>query len=111
LERASSSELIKIKLQSSDINLNKEYLVWQVGSKTPLRKLMEHFCEEFNQTRSGLRFSYCGKSLTGEETPHSLEMKPYETIHIYKDCGSRASSNSQPQDSRLTITPTNSNQP
>jgi len=70
------AEHISIKVQGSD----GAEIHFKIKRHTPLRKLMEAYCERQGKDMSSVRFHLDGTRLRPEQTPAELDMEDGDTI-------------------------------
>jgi small ubiquitin-related modifier len=67
---------IQLKVKNAE---GKE-VVFKLKSSTPLRKLMDAYCQREGLPTDGVRFLYDGERLGREQTPGELEMEEGDEI-------------------------------
>lgn len=73
-----ASEHLNIKVAASDSN----EIFFKIKKNTPLRKLMDAFCERQGKSQSSVRFVYEGERLQPNNTPEELDMEDGDTIEV-----------------------------
>jgi len=53
---------------------------FKIKKNTPLRKLMDAYCERQGVASNAVRFLYDGNRITAEQTPKDLEMDDNDVI-------------------------------
>uniref|UniRef100_A0A8D8ZK54 Small ubiquitin-related modifier n=1 Tax=Cacopsylla melanoneura TaxID=428564 RepID=A0A8D8ZK54_9HEMI len=76
----SSDEHINLKVLGQDNNV----VQFKIKKGTPLRKLMNAYCERCNLSMSTVRFRFDGQAINEQDTPSTLEMEEGDTIEIYQ---------------------------
>lgn len=71
-----TSQHIQIKVRSTDSN----EVFFRIKKTTPLRKLMDVYCDRLGQPRGTIRFIYEGERITNEDTAQSLGIEDNEVI-------------------------------
>ncbi|CDS07241.1 hypothetical protein LRAMOSA01190 [Lichtheimia ramosa] len=73
-----SAEHINIKVVSGDSN----EVFFKIKQTTPLRKLMDAYCERQGKAADSVRFLYDGHRVQATDTPQSLDMADGDTIDV-----------------------------
>ncbi|KAI9320185.1 ubiquitin-related domain-containing protein, partial [Dichotomocladium elegans] len=71
-------EHINIKVVGGDSN----EVFFKIKQTTPLRKLMEAYCERQGKSNDSVRFLYDGHRVLATDTPQSLAMEDGDTIDV-----------------------------
>ncbi|XP_008477124.1 small ubiquitin-related modifier 3 [Diaphorina citri] len=79
-ESKSTDEHINLKVLGQDNNV----VQFKIKKGTPLRKLMNAYCERCNLSMSTVRFRFDGQAINEQDTPSTLEMEEGDTIEIYQ---------------------------
>ena len=72
----SEESSIQLKVKNAE---GKE-VVFKLKSNTPLRKLMDAYCQREGLPADGVRFLYDGERLNRDQTPGELEMEDGDEI-------------------------------
>jgi len=75
-ETKPSTEHINLKVLDQEGN----EVFFKIKKQTPLRKLMEAYCQRQGISLNSIRFLYDGQRLQAEQTPKSLEMDDNDII-------------------------------
>ncbi|XP_064608574.1 small ubiquitin-related modifier 2-like [Liolophura sinensis] len=57
---------------------------FKIKRNTPLRKLMNAYCERSSVAASSVRFMFDGSPISETETPSSLEMEDNDCIDVFQ---------------------------
>ncbi|KAI8343632.1 ubiquitin-related domain-containing protein [Chlamydoabsidia padenii] len=77
-EGATSTEHINLKVVGNDNN----EVFFKIKRTTPLRKLMDAYCERQGKSAGSVRFLYDGNRLLPTNTPDELEMEDGDSIDV-----------------------------
>lgn len=81
---------------------------FKIMQHTPMRKLMQQYCDLTGHPRETIRFRYDGLAINDSDTPASLNLVNYDVIETYRQQigGSNEAGPTKfnPQTSRLTLT-------
>lgn len=72
-----SSEHLNIKVTDAD-----NEIFFKIRKETPLRKLMDAFCNRQGTSMNSVRFVYEGERVQPNNTPEELEMEDGDTIEV-----------------------------
>ena len=56
---------------------------FKIKKHTPLRKLMQAYCDRQGQSMSNIRFRFDGQAINETDTPSKLEMEDEDTIDVF----------------------------
>merc|ERR1712200_142099 len=56
---------------------------FKIKRHTPLRKLMQAYCDKQGQSMSNIRFRFDGQAINETDTPNKLEMEDEDTIDVF----------------------------
>ncbi|KAI8138533.1 ubiquitin-related domain-containing protein [Fennellomyces sp. T-0311] len=73
-----ASEHINIKVVGGDNN----EVFFKIKQTTPLRKLMDAYCERQGKSLDSVRFLYDGHRVLATDTPQRLDMDDGDTIDV-----------------------------
>ncbi|CAD6236995.1 GSCOCG00002094001-RA-CDS [Cotesia congregata] len=76
----SESEHINLKVLGQDSAV----VQFKIKKHTPLRKLMNAYCERAGLAIALVRFRFDGAPINETDTPYSLEMEEGDTIEVYQ---------------------------
>ncbi|KAI9268215.1 ubiquitin-related domain-containing protein [Phascolomyces articulosus] len=77
-EPTSGNEHINIKVVGGDNN----EVFFKIKQSTPLRKLMDAYCERQGKSPGSVRFLYDGHRVLATDTPQGLDMDDGDTIDV-----------------------------
>ncbi|KAG5450045.1 Small ubiquitin- modifier 2-A [Clonorchis sinensis] len=75
-----SSEHINLKVQGQEGSI----VHFKIKKTTPLRKLMNAYCERMGYQPMSVRFIFDGNNVHDTHTPASLEMEENDTIEVFQ---------------------------
>jgi len=64
------------------VDANGAEVFFKIKKQTPLRKMMNAFCERQGVSANSVRFLYDGKRITGDATPQELDMEEGDAIDV-----------------------------
>ncbi|KAJ3056446.1 Small ubiquitin- modifier 1 [Rhizophlyctis rosea] len=74
---AGNPELISLKVTSQD-----NEIFFKIKTKTPLKKLMQTYCERQGKQIDQVRFLFDGQRIQAEQTPDELGMEDGDSIEV-----------------------------
>ncbi|XP_060857975.1 small ubiquitin-related modifier 2-A-like [Metopolophium dirhodum] len=74
------SEHINLKVLGQD----NAVVQFKIKKNTPLKKLMNAYCERTGISFETVRFRFDGQAITATDTPASLEMEEGDTLEVYQ---------------------------
>nr|CAD7202370.1 unnamed protein product [Timema douglasi]CAD7406382.1 unnamed protein product [Timema cristinae]CAD7439013.1 unnamed protein product [Timema bartmani]CAD7459770.1 unnamed protein product [Timema tahoe] len=74
------SEHINLKVLGQD----NAVVQFKIKKHTPLRKLMNAYCDRVGLAMQTMRFRFDGQPINESDTPVSLEMEEGDTIEVYQ---------------------------
>lgn len=77
---AGESEHINLKVLGQDNNI----VQFKIKKHTPLRKLMNAYCDRSGLAMAAVRFRFDGQAINEADTPMTLEMEEGDTIEVYQ---------------------------
>ncbi|ORZ00434.1 ubiquitin-related domain-containing protein [Syncephalastrum racemosum] len=77
-ETPTATEHINIKVVGSDQN----EVFFKIKRTTPLRKLMDAYCERQGKAAGSVRFLYDGNRVMPQNTPQELDMDDGDSIDV-----------------------------
>lgn len=78
--KGSESEHINLKVLGQDNAI----VQFKIKKHTPLRKLMNAYCDRVGIAMATMRFRFDGQPINETDTPLSLEMEEGDTIEVYQ---------------------------
>ncbi|XP_067001807.1 small ubiquitin-related modifier 3 [Anabrus simplex] len=78
--KGSESEHINLKVLGQDNAI----VQFKIKKHTPLRKLMNAYCDRVGIAMATMRFRFDGQAINESDTPISLEMEEGDTIEVYQ---------------------------
>nr|CAB3266705.1 small ubiquitin-related modifier 2-like [Phallusia mammillata] len=77
-----------VKSENDHINLrvtgqDGSVVQFKIKRHTPLRKLMQAYCDRQAQNLSTIRFRFDGQAINENDTPSKLEMEDEDTIDVF----------------------------
>ncbi|XP_012525791.1 small ubiquitin-related modifier 3 [Monomorium pharaonis] len=84
-----SDEKKETKAESEHINLkvlgqDNAVVQFKIKKHTPLRKLMNAYCDRVGLAIAAVRFRFDGQPINELDTPTTLEMEEGDTIEVYQ---------------------------
>ncbi|CAH2084922.1 unnamed protein product [Euphydryas editha] len=79
-EKKGESEHINLKVLGQDNAI----VQFKIKKHTPLRKLMNAYCDRAGLSMQVVRFRFDGQPINENDTPTSLEMEEGDTIEVYQ---------------------------
>ncbi|XP_076170130.1 small ubiquitin like modifier [Ptiloglossa arizonensis] len=84
-----SDEKKETKAESEHINLkvlgqDSAVVQFKIKKHTPLRKLMNAYCDRVGLAIAAVRFRFDGQPINELDTPTTLEMEEGDTIEVYQ---------------------------
>ncbi|CAK9797120.1 Small ubiquitin-related modifier 3 [Anthophora quadrimaculata] len=84
-----SDEKKETKTESEHINLkvlgqDSAVVQFKIKKHTPLRKLMNAYCDRVGLAIAAVRFRFDGQPINELDTPTTLEMEEGDTIEVYQ---------------------------
>ncbi|XP_003396975.1 small ubiquitin-related modifier 3 [Bombus vosnesenskii] len=84
-----SDEKKETKAESEHINLkvlgqDSAVVQFKIKKHTPLRKLMNAYCDRVGLAIAAVRFRFDGEPINELDTPTTLEMEEGDTIEVYQ---------------------------
>ncbi|XP_034935470.1 small ubiquitin-related modifier 3-like [Chelonus insularis] len=79
-EQKSESEHINLRVLGQDSHV----VQFKIKKHTPLRKLMNAYCERAGLAMALVRFRFDGAPINETDTPLSLDMEEMDTIEVYQ---------------------------
>lgn len=79
-ETKSESEHINLKVLGQDSAV----VQFKIKKHTPLRKLMNAYCDRVGLAIAAVRFRFDGQPINELDTPMTLEMEEGDTIEVYQ---------------------------
>ncbi|XP_044732288.1 small ubiquitin-related modifier 2 [Chrysoperla carnea] len=79
-KKGSESEHINLKVMGQD----QAIVQFKIKKQTPLRKLMNAYCDRAGLAMSTVRFRYDGNVVNETDTPTTLEMEEGDTIEVFQ---------------------------
>ncbi|KAF3419921.1 hypothetical protein QLX08_000313 [Tetragonisca angustula] len=84
-----SDEKKETKTESEHINLkvlgqDSAVVQFKIKKHTPLRKLMNAYCDRVGLAIAAVRFRFDGEPINELDTPTTLEMEEGDTIEVYQ---------------------------
>lgn len=78
----------EMKTEQDHINLrvtgqDGSVVQFKIKRHTPLRKLMQAYCDKQGQSMSNIRFRFDGQAINESDTPNKLEMEDEDTIDVF----------------------------
>jgi len=85
---AGKGENESVKAEADHINLrvtgqDGSVVQFKIKRHTPLRKLMQAYCDKQGQSMSNIRFRFDGQAINETDTPNKLEMEDEDTIDVF----------------------------
>jgi len=77
--KAEGSDHINLRVTGQDGSV----VQFKIKKHTPLRKLMQAYCDRQGQSMSNIRFRFDGQAINQEDTPNKLEMEDEDTIDVF----------------------------
>uniref|UniRef100_H2YG29 Small ubiquitin-related modifier n=1 Tax=Ciona savignyi TaxID=51511 RepID=H2YG29_CIOSA len=77
--KSESSDHINLKVTGSDGSV----VQFKIKRHTPLRKLMQAYCDRQGQSMNMIRFRFDGQAINENDTPNKLEMEDEDTIDVF----------------------------
>ncbi|XP_014216491.1 small ubiquitin-related modifier 3 [Copidosoma floridanum] len=77
---AKESEHINLKVLGQDSGV----VQFKIKKHTPLRKLMNAYCDRAGLAIAAVRFRFDGQPIHELDTPSTLEMEEGDTIEVYQ---------------------------
>ncbi|KPI94063.1 Kv channel-interacting protein 4 [Papilio xuthus] len=90
-EKKGESEHINLKALGQDNAI----VQFKIKKHTPLRKLMNAYCDRAGLSMQVVRFRFDGQPINENDTPTSLEMEEGDTIEVYQQQTGGASNTAQ----------------
>ncbi|BET00476.1 small ubiquitin-related modifier-like [Nesidiocoris tenuis] len=78
--KAGEAEHINLKVMGQDNAI----VQFKIKKHTPLRKLMNAYCDRAGLAMAAVRFRFDGQPINEADTPLSLEMEEGDTIEVYQ---------------------------
>lgn len=78
--KGSEAEHINLKVLGQDNAI----VQFKIKKRTPLRKLMNAYCDRVGIAVATTRFRFDGQPISATDTPISLEMEEGDTIEVYQ---------------------------
>lgn len=75
-----ASEHINLKVLGQDNGI----IQFKIKKHTPLKKLMNAYCERAGLSMTTVRFRFDGQAINEMDTPDTLEMEEGDTIEVYQ---------------------------
>ncbi|KAK6627673.1 Small ubiquitin- modifier 3 [Polyplax serrata] len=75
-----ASEHINLKVLGQDNAI----IQFKIKKHTPLKKLMNAYCERASLSMATVRFRFDGQAINELDTPDTLEMEEGDTIEVYQ---------------------------
>lgn len=75
-----TSEHINLKVLGQDNAI----IQFKIKKHTPLKKLMNAYCERASLSMATVRFRFDGQAINELDTPDTLEMEEGDTIEVYQ---------------------------
>jgi len=77
-----------VKAEADHINLrvtgqDGSVVQFKIKRHTPLRKLMQAYCDKQGQSMANIRFRFDGAAINETDTPNKLEMEDEDTIDVF----------------------------
>jgi len=77
-----------VKAEQDHINLrvtgqDGSVVQFKIKRHTPLRKLMQAYCDKQGQNMANIRFRFDGQAINEQDTPNKLEMEDEDTIDVF----------------------------
>ncbi|CAK8697238.1 small ubiquitin-related modifier 3-like [Clavelina lepadiformis] len=77
-----------VKSENDHINLrvtgqDGSVVQFKIKRHTPLRKLMQAYCDRQGQSMSMIRFRFDGQAINENDTPNKLDMEDEDTIDVF----------------------------
>jgi len=79
-KKGGESEHINLKVLGQD----NAVVQFKIKKHTPLRKLMNAYCDRAGLSMQVVRFRFDGQAINENDTPTSLEMEEGDTIEVYQ---------------------------
>lgn len=79
-KKAGEAEHINLKVMGQDNAI----VQFKIKKHTPLRKLMNAYCDRAGLAMAAVRFRFDGQAINESDTPLSLEMEEGDTIEVYQ---------------------------
>ncbi|KAL5460343.1 hypothetical protein EMCRGX_G033788 [Ephydatia muelleri] len=79
-DASGSSEHINLKVTGSDGSV----VHFKIKKNTPLRKLMQAYCDRQGYQMNTVRFLFDGNTVGPDATPLELEMEDDDTIEVFQ---------------------------
>lgn len=79
-EVKSDVEHINLKVAGQDGSI----IQFKIKKHTPLRKLMQAYCDRQGLTLATIRFRFDGQAVNETDTPSKLEMEDDDTIDVFQ---------------------------
>ncbi|XP_015602531.1 small ubiquitin-related modifier 3 isoform X2 [Cephus cinctus] len=84
-----SDEKKEAKTEPEHINLkvlgqDNAVVQFKIKKHTPLRKLMNAYCDRVGLAIAAVRFRFDGQPINEKDTPTTLEMEEGDTIEVYQ---------------------------
>lgn len=79
-KKGGESEHINLKVLGQD----NAVVQFKIKRHTPLRKLMNAYCDRAGLSMQVVRFRFDGSPINENDTPTSLEMEEGDTIEVYQ---------------------------
>ncbi|XP_031575175.1 small ubiquitin-related modifier 3-like [Actinia tenebrosa] len=77
---STSTEHINLKVGGQDGAV----VHFKIKKKTPLRKLMNAYCDRQGLVKGQLRFQFDGNPINDDDTPETLEMEEDDCIDVFQ---------------------------
>jgi len=77
-EKSTNPDHITLKV----VDANGAEVFFKIKKQTPIRKMMNAFCERQGVSPNSVRFLYDGKRITGDATPAELDMEDGDSIDV-----------------------------
>ncbi|XP_018335344.1 small ubiquitin-related modifier 2 [Agrilus planipennis] len=79
-KKGNEAEQINVKVLGQDNTV----VQFKIKKHTPLRKLMNVYCDRAGLSMGVVRFRFDGNPINETDTPTSLEMEEGDTIEVYQ---------------------------
>ncbi|CAI6347108.1 unnamed protein product [Macrosiphum euphorbiae] len=80
VDKGDAPEHINLKVLGQD----NAVVQFKIKKHTPLKKLMNAYCERTGLAMATVRFRFDGQAISEADTPSSLEMEEGDTIEVYQ---------------------------
>jgi small ubiquitin-related modifier len=77
--KSEGSDHINLRVTGQDGSV----VQFKIKKHTPLRKLMQAYCDRQGQSMSNIRFRFDGQAINEQDTPAKLEMEDEDTIDVF----------------------------